>query len=153
MFNGLISYAPLLEIDLVRFSYALPRFERFFYNSMRKTISAENIKIARLTTNYGTTASSELRYLFRDCFYQTIEYARKAIRVVSRKFFNISILNNNVLDWSLEKEVRASQITKDAVTFAQKHKFIKTVDISGLKYTELQRLIHIYWLAQYIVTK
>ncbi len=153
VFDGFVSYAPLLEIDLVKFSYALPRFERFFYNSMRKTITKENIKIARVPTNYGTTASSEKRYIIRDCFYQTIEYVRKAIRVISRKFFNKTILNNNVLDWSLEQSVRESLTAKEAVEFAQKHEYINSTEIKELSYIELQRLIHIYWLAQYINEK
>ncbi len=149
--NGLISYAPLDEIDIVRYSYSLPRFQRFFFNSMRKTMTAENVKIARLSTNYGTTASSELPFLVRDVYYQTIEYARKAIRLLGRKLFNKTLLNNNVMDWSFEDEIRKSELVDSAIAFAKNRKYIlNTINKENLSYIELQRLIHVFWLAKLV---
>ena len=149
--DGFVSYAPLNEIDLVRFSYALPRSQRFFYNSMRKTMTAENVKIARLPTNYGTTASSEKRFLIRDCFYQTVEYTRKAIRLVSRNLLKKTLLNISVLDWTLEEEIRQSKDADEAVTFAKRIGFIQeSLSKQELSYAELQRLMHIFWLAKLV---
>ena len=145
--EGIISYAPLDEIDLVRFSYSLPRRKRFFCYSYRETITKENKQIARVKTVYGTNASSEWPYLLIDVFYQTIEFAKKAIRLIGRSVFNKNILNKGVLDWSMEKEVRDSDITVKAVEYAQQNKFIKpSVSVNNLTYSEIQRLIHIYCL-------
>ena len=148
--DGLVCYAPLNEIDLVRYSYALPRFQRFFYNAMRKTITAQNVTIARIPTNYGTTASSERRYLIRDCYYQAVEYSRKAIRFVSRKLLKKTLLNASVLDWTLEEELRQSKEVVEAINFAKRKGFIKeSLTEQELSYTELQRLMHIFWLAKF----
>ena len=148
--NNLIRYAPLLELDIVSYSYALPRMERFFYNSIRKTISEENINIARILTNYGTTASNEIYFMIRDSFFQLFEYSRKAIRLVSRKLFKKTLLNSSVLDWSLERDIRNSRITKQAIMFAKHAQYIDNkILIDTLSYSEIQRLLHVFWLYNY----
>lgn len=149
--NGLISYAPLEEIDIVRYSYALPRRKRFFYNSMREAITRENKQIARIKTNYGTNASNEWPYILADVFFQSIEYIRKAIRLISRKIIHKTVLNISVLDWTLEKEIRNSDIAAKAVEFAQLSGFIKpALTMSSLSYSEIQKLIHIYCLSCFV---
>ncbi len=145
--DGLFSYAPLEELDIVRYSYALPRWKRFFYNSIRETITNENKKIARIKTNYGTNASNEWPYIIADVFFQSIEYMRKALRLIGRKIIRKNALNRSVLDWSLEKEVRDSDIAAKAVEYARQNRFIKPLlSLNNLSYSEIQRLIHIYCL-------
>lgn len=149
--DGLISYAPLEEIDIVRYSYALPRRKRFFYNSMRDVMTRENKQIARIKTNYGTNASNEWSYILADIFFQSIEYIRKAIRLISRKIIHKTVLNISVLDWTLEKEIRDSDIAVKAVEFAQLSGFIKpALTMSSLSYSEIQKLIHIYCLSRFV---
>lgn len=147
---GIISYAPLEEIDVVRYSYALPRFERFFYNSMRKTISNENMRVARVKTNYGTNASTETKYLIHDCFSQLAEYTRKASRLISRKIFGKTAFNNSVLDWDLEMEIRKSTTLRNAIRFVKENEYIKnSIKEEQLSYTEIQRIMHIHWIYSY----
>ena len=145
--STLISYAPLNELDVVRYSYALPRRKRFFYNSIRNTITKENKAMARIKTNYGTNASDELLYIIPDVFCQIIEYIRKAYRVIGRKMFNKNLLNNSVLNWSLEKELRNSDIAHIAIKYAQQRRFIDIkLQMKDLPYIVIQRLIHLYCL-------
>lgn len=149
--SNIIRYAPLLELDIVSFSYLLPRKERFFHNAMRKAITNENNVVARIRTNYGTTASSELPFVIRDCFMQSLEYFRKIIRYTSRKLLNKTLLNKSVLDWSLEEEIRNSQIIINAIGFVKNCGYLDdNVDINDLSYAEIQRIIHIYWLSNYV---
>ena len=149
--SNIIRYAPLLELDIVSFSYSLPRKERFFYNAMRKTITKENNAVARVRTNYGTTASSELPFVIRDCFMQSLEYFRKIIRYTSRKFLNKTLFNKSVLNWSLEEEIRNSQIIINAIEFVKSRGYIAdNLGINDLSYAEIQRIIHIYWLSNYV---
>lgn len=149
--ENFISYAPLMELDTVRYSYSLPRFKRFFYNSMRKTISKENIKVARVITNYGTTASSEWKYLVRDVFFQVIDYIKKGCRLLGRRLLKKSLFIESIIDWSLENEVRNSKYAYKALEYSVKEGYIKEdVLQKDLSYSELQRIIHIYFLHDYV---
>ncbi len=145
--TGLVSYAPLDELDIVRYSYALPRWKRFFFNSMRETITKENKSIARIRTNYGTNASNESPYLFIDVFYQTVEFMRKACRLIGRKLIRKNVMSKSVLAWSLEKEMRDSNLAAKAINYSKQKKYLDSkVPMEKLSYAEIQRLIHIYYL-------
>lgn len=144
---GLVSYAPLMELDIVRYSYALPRRLRFFYNSMRNEISSIDLRIARIKTNYGTTASNEKIYLIRDVFFQLIEYSRKAYRLLGRKVLKRNVLSEQISNWSMESELRDFEFTNEAIATAKEAGYIcNDVSINDLSYAEIKRIIHIYWL-------
>lgn len=149
--ENFVSYAPLMELDVVRYSYSLPRLERFFYNSMRKTISRENKKVARVITNYGTTASNEVKYLVRDAFFQAIDYIKKGCRLIGRRLFKKSLFVEPIIDWSLEHEVRNSTYACNALEYSIKEGYIKdSISQKELSYSELQRIIHVYFLQDYV---
>ena len=149
--EGIINYAPLQEMDIVRYSYALPRWRRFFFNSIRETMTKENKKIARIKTNYGTNASYEIPYILADMIFQSIEYCRKALRLIGRKLMHKNLMNKSILTWSLEEEIRNASITDKAIDYARQNGFIKTeLHINDLSYTEIQRLLHIYCLYCFI---
>lgn len=145
------SYAPLWELELVRYSYHLPRRKRFFNYSMRKITTKASNKIARVPTFYGTTASSETPYLIRDTFLQVIEYFKKACRLLGRKFFNKNFFVGNPATWSVEKEVRALTISKAAVEYCIEKGFIKPGILQeDLSFELLGKIIQVYLLAKYI---
>lgn len=105
--NGYVSYAPMTELETVKYSYHLPRRTRFFYNFLRKLTTDANPKIARIPTDHLTTASSEVRYIIRDLFFQICDYGRKAIRMLGRKLFHKSFLvGRSQVSWTLEHELR-----------------------------------------------
>jgi len=145
---GLISYAPLNELDLVRYSFHLPRRSRFFYNSMRHTICASDVRLARAATNYGTTASDEPLYLLRDTWFQGVEYGKKAVRMLGRKLFHVNAFVRDPVTWNYQNEFRCLPLTSAAVAFAKETDLIDPVaHEKALSYATLQRLVHIYWLA------
>lgn len=139
-------YAPLTEFDMVRYSYHLPRRERFFYNHMRKMITSANCNIAKLPTNYGTTASAQKIYLLRDIFFQIKEYAVKAIRMLRRKF-NIRPRSECVLDWSLDADLRELSVSSRALEWAISKQIVSAeANTNNLPYTHLTRLVHMFVL-------
>ena len=82
---------------------------------------------------------------------QSLEYFRKIIRYTSRKLLNKTLLNKSVLDWSLEEEIRHSQIIINAIEFVKNCGYLAdNVGINDLSYAEIQRIIHIYWLSNYV---
>lgn len=145
-----ISYAPLNEMDIVRYSYSLPRWKRFFFNSIRDTITSENKKVARIRTNYGTNSSNEPLLILIDVFYQSIEYMRKAYRLIGRKLIRKNVMSESILDWSLEKDIRSSDLAVNAINYSKQKKYINSeVVIEELSYAEVQRLIHIFCLFRF----
>lgn len=142
------AYAPMNELELVRYSYHLPRRKRFYYNQLRELTTASNKTIARIPTNYGTTASSEKRYLFRDGAVQIKEYAVKGARMIGRKL-HLPALDKGVLDWTLEPQLRALPLAKSALAWAKQTKLVDAAaDTETLPYQQLSNLTHLYWLRQ-----
>lgn len=61
------TYAPLLDLDIVRIGFNLPRMMRFFSYFHRKELTALNPDVAQLsTTEGGISASSELGMIAKD---------------------------------------------------------------------------------------
>lgn len=149
--NYICSYAPLWELDLVRYSYHLPRRKRFFYSSMRNITTKASKDIARVPTNYGTTASSEPLYICRDVFFQGIDYFKKACRMMSRKVFNKNFFVGNPVTWSAELDVRRLPIAQKALDYAIENGLIKDgIKLDDISYTLLGRLVQVFMLAQFM---
>lgn len=143
------SYAPLWELELVRYSFHLPRRERFFYNSMRKVTTAQSKSIARTPTVYGTTASSERRYLARDVFFQGVDYTRKAARLLGRNVLHRNLFVGHPSGWSAEREVRGLKITEQAVMYCEREGFVRAgTTAADLSYAALGRVVQVYLIAE-----
>lgn len=144
------SFAPLLELDFLRRSYHLPRRSRFFYNFLREMTTAASPAIARIPTVYGTTASSEPLYLLRDIFFQLIDYGRKGVRMIGRQLFHKTFLNENVIEWSLENELRSLPMSGKAVAWAvQENLLDKSASVQTLPYAQLNRIVYFYMLMEH----
>ena len=153
---GFSSYAPLWELDLVRYSYHLPRRKRFFYNSMREMTTKANPEVAKIPTNYGTTASSEKRYILRDIFFQLKGYGVKAIRLFNRTVFHktFTLTSEKLIDWSLEADLRAMEISKKAILWAQENEILNNkYNNDTIPYDVLTRILHLYILkSEYLIS-
>lgn len=142
------SYAPLWELELVRYSYHLPRRERFFYNSMRRIITGQSKTVARTPTVYGTTASSEVRYLMRDVLFQGIDYLRKALRLLGRTLLGRNLLVSTEA-WSAEGDIRDLELTRRALGYGKKQGFIAgDTSLNDVPYAVLGRIIQLYLLGE-----
>lgn len=110
-------YAPLAELDLVRYSYHLPRRKRFFHQYMREVTTSGNREIARIPTNHTTNASSELFYECKDVFCQAYDWGKRAIHMVYRHFAH-KLLYQAKKEWSIDEELLALPLAAEAVTWA-----------------------------------
>ena len=142
------SYAPLWELELVRYSFHLPRMKRFFYNSMREMTTARSRSLARTRTVYGTTASSEPRYMARDVVFQGIDYLRKAARLLGRRVLHRNLfVGHNA--WTAEADVRALEISQRALEYCAEEGLIAAgARQSEVAYSTLGRMIQLYLLAE-----
>ncbi len=141
---GVFMYAPLNEFEYVRYSYHLPRRKRFFYNQIRKLTTSANKRVARIPTNYATTASSEVRYLMRDIFLQGIDYSKKAVRMLGRKFFNRSFFVSAPFEWNID-DLCTLPYASEALDYAKKNGLVDAhVTVETIPVPLLGRLIHVY---------
>lgn len=139
-------YAPLNEFEYVQFSYHLPRRKRFFNNEIRRLTTEASKYIARIPTNYGTTASAEFVWWFRDIFFQCIEYIKKAIRMFGRKMFNRSFFVSKTIDWDAN-ELRKLEFVQRAMEYAQQNDFIsQNAKLENASLAILYRVVHLYYL-------
>lgn len=147
--HGIRLYAPLLERDFVAYSYDLPRFQRFFNNSIRSMTSAEQPDLARIPTVYGMTASSKFLYVCRDVFFQLIDYSRRAIRMVGRKVLKRTPLMNPVVTWSVEEDLRTLPLTFEAVEYCREMRVVTTSEsVSSLSRPHLDAAIQIFLVSR-----
>ncbi|SDO96951.1 hypothetical protein SAMN04515624_10514 [Eubacterium maltosivorans] len=144
-------YAPLWELELVRYSYHLPRTKRFYYNSMRTVTTKASPQIAKVKTNSGATESSQIRYILRDCIFFSIDYCKKAIRMLGRKLLKKNFFVGNPTTWSIEKEIRDANITNQALEFCKKCGFLNDkITLSELSFSVVGAIVQIYLLSIYL---
>ena len=142
-------YAPLLEYDYVRYAYRLPRHKRYFCNYMREMITNANKNMARIPTDYKTTASSEPMYKLRDFFFQLGQYYIKALRVLKRKL-RIKEKSELNYDFELGSEIRQLDTSKEAVVWAKEKKILsEEAEVIKLSDVNLQRIIYLYLMHKY----
>lgn len=142
-------YAPLLERDFVAYSYALPRKRRFFNFQIRHLITGQNAAVARVATSYGMTASSELRYVTRDVFYQLRDYMRRATRLVGRYIMGRTPLLESAISWSSDEAVRSSELVGQAVAYARKIGLIEaSASAMSLSRAHLDCLLQVFLTAR-----
>lgn len=148
--DGYIAYAPMDELETVKYSYHLPRGTRFFYNFLRRLTTNASPEVARIPTNYGTTASSETRYIVRDVFFQFLDYARKAGRMLGRKFFRRTFfVGRNSTIWSMEKDLRALPAAAEAVKWAVSKSWLsESANVNNLKYSQLLGVVYLYLMSR-----
>ena len=144
--DGYVGYAPMDELETVKYSYHLPRRTRFFYNFLRRLTTNASPEIARIPTNYGTTASNETRYIVRDVFFQLADYARKAGRMLGRRFFHKTFfVRKSVMDWSLEKDLRELSTSGNALEWAKGKEWLSdSANVNNLRYSQLLAVVYLY---------
>ncbi|MCK9404729.1 MAG: hypothetical protein M0Q26_15150 [Chitinophagaceae bacterium] len=102
--NYFFSYAPLLEMELIRIGFNLKRKERFFNNFHRKLISGNCPDISTIETTEGTTASSSYADIIIDIFGYVIDKIKRLLKQLARKilkktYFQESPTDNQVYEY------------------------------------------------------
>lgn len=142
-------YSPLQEIELVRFSYGMMPRGKFMNYFLRDLISKADIRVARVKTIYGTTASTEALYLLRDFFAQMARYCQQGIRFFVRKIFHKSIFIPQVNLKSIDDDVMRTEIVKETYMWARKKLIIGDVKLSQIPLSIMEKLLNLYLTEQY----
>ncbi|NOZ45341.1 MAG: hypothetical protein GXO79_01015 [Chlorobi bacterium] len=125
--NYFISYAPLLELELIKIGYSLNRSKRFFNNYHRKLISKNYYKISRIRTTEGITSSSSIFYIISDIVYYIIDKVKRLLKQILRKVLNKTFLQETPTDISVYTIWKTSEL------FRRNVKFLKELNILNPK--------------------
>lgn len=117
--NWFSSYAPLLERDLVRLGFQLPRRQRFFNNFHRRTISRHCMEIARVRTTENTNVSNRTNDVFRDVLRYGLDKQRRLMKQVMRKLLNKTYFQQNPTNQKVYDRINEQGILCRAVDTLQ----------------------------------
>lgn len=144
--NILETYAPLYEFRYIINYYNLPRNLRRFGNQMRNVISDYNSSVSKIRTYHGSTTSKKTIYKITDCVAYVGELSSSLFRFLAKKLFKKSILNSNIINWEIDKELRQTDIAHKAYRFAKKNNIINgDVEIESIPIDILGKLIEVYY--------
>ena len=142
-------YAPLWELDLVRYSYALPRKERFFCNYMRRVTTNGDKNVARVNTVYHTSSSSELKYKIKDVIGFMFQYIERGTRYLGRKILKRTLFVGKVQTWEIESQLCNLQIIEKALEYCiEKDLICSNINKNGISKENLMKILHIYMLGK-----
>ena len=118
--NLLPRYCPLVELDIARFAYGLPRRRRFFNNYYRQVMTSLNPPVAAIATSTGgMTCSSRPAHVVLDAGRFAASNVRWAARVFSRRALHRPYGLPPVNHPDLMKQARALPQTARAVAALQ----------------------------------
>ena len=83
-----LSYAPLLELELIKIGFNAMRRERFFNNMIRNWISNNCAEISKIKTTEGISASSSVLSKLSDIIYYILDKGKRFTKQILRKILN-----------------------------------------------------------------
>jgi len=106
--NYFFSYAPLLEMELIRIGFNLKRKERFFNNFHRKLISRNCSDISTIETTEGTSASASYTDIIIDIFGYVINKIKRLLKQLTRKVLKKTYFQENPTDNQVYEYVKCN---------------------------------------------
>lgn len=144
-------YSPLREIEIVRSSYNIAPHDMYMNMILRKIISKADLKVARIKTIYGTTASTEARYIVRDVFAQFKRYFTQLIRYVIRKTTGKSVFLPKVETRSIDSYIKRNTDVSDAIEWAKDYGYLQMkVGIGQIPMKVISDILNLYYIDKYI---
>jgi hypothetical protein len=128
------TYAPLVELDLVRLGFSLKRRERFFNHFHRKVISTYCPVISKIRTTEGVTCSSKKSDRIKDLARYVLDKQKRLTKQILRKILKKTYLQSTPTDREIYKKVVGLDIFKDQLAILKEYKIIhKDLDIDAIK--------------------
>lgn len=119
------TYAPLLELDLVRYGFNLPREKRFYNNFHRDFITRNCKDISTLKTNAGITCSANVFYKTWDLLNYCLNLGSRMLKQILRKIFKKTYMQENPTNSRIYNVVRQLDIMNNSIEILKKEKILK----------------------------
>ncbi|GBD39784.1 hypothetical protein HRbin37_02070 [bacterium HR37] len=151
-YSALKGYAPLLELDLVRYGFNLPRRERFFNNFHRKIITSVNPDIARIqTTGSGMSVSSKSLDIIQDIGKYLVNISIRLTKKVAQKYLRRTYFQESPIHPDFYSKLRKLSITKDSIDLLKDEGIInKKIDIDDIDNNYIGNFISLAFLMKYM---
>jgi hypothetical protein len=111
------SYAPLLELDMVRHGFHLPRGDRFFEKWHRRHLTRINPRLAKMrtTSGGGTTMSSDRRDMLLDVGRYVTNMSKRLARKLAERWLRRVMQPSGQDHPDLWPKVRSLAVTAEAI--------------------------------------
>lgn len=119
------SYAPLLDVDLVRYGFHLKRRERLFNRFHRKVITNLNPEASRIrTTEGGISVSTDKLEVAKDFQKYVANYGKRFAKILGRKFLKKTYFQDSPEHPDLFATVRNLDRTGIAINLLKEEKIL-----------------------------
>jgi hypothetical protein len=122
--NYFTSYAPLLELELVKVGYSLKRKERFFNSFHKKWISKNCPEISRIKTTEGSTSSSSVIINIFDIFFYFVDKLKRLSKQILRKTLNKTYLQETPTDNHIYNFWQSHDFFKNSIKSLKEHEIL-----------------------------
>lgn len=139
--NYLCSYAPLMELELLRKGFNLKRRKRFFSNFHRELITKNSPEIAKIKTTTGVSLSSKPLDKLIDVNSYISDFLGKGKRIILQKLFKRKDSPSEATDSNLFDLLKSHNIFKEVLSnLKEKHILNPDVEIDSLSNSQLDRI-------------
>jgi asparagine synthetase B (glutamine-hydrolysing) len=137
------SYAPLLEFDLVRYGYHLPRSKRFFNKFHRDIITTINSDLAEIeTTEGGMSISSKPFLVGKDSFTYIKDKGKRLTKKLGQRFFKKTFFAERYHHEDFHNNIKKLAITKTSIETLKRVKILnKKTTIDKIRNDQLGKII------------
>lgn len=142
--NSLVDcYAPLLEMDFVRYGYHLPNKTRFFNFFHRNLISNLNINLAKVqTTESKMSVSNESNYILRDIIRFSINRIKRVSKKIIQKVLSKTVFHESPNNPQIYSKIRQIIDESGTLNILKTHGIIKeNISIDDINNNYLGKLI------------
>lgn len=110
------TYAPLLELDFIRYGFGLKRRERFFNNFQRGILTKYCPAVAKIrTTETGVSCSSRRIDKLKDSVKYILDKQKRLTKHILRKVLKKTYFQENATDPGIFKKVASMDIFKNQI--------------------------------------
>lgn len=146
--NGMVTYSPLQELELVKYSYLQPIHLKYFNYLQRQVISSQSLELSKVPTTNGTNASVDGLSMFKDLFVENVGQLKRLFRGLKRKLGDREKSMAKVMIED-DSDLRESIWSKKALSYCKKKNFINDrIDMKDIPITLLYKIIYLYQLGK-----
>ena len=136
------SYAPLIELEMVKFGFNLPRRKRFYNNFHRDFISNSCKPISKIRTDAGLSCSSGTLLKILDLFSYGFNLSIRLLKQILRKVFRKTMFQESPTNKQLYPHVRNLGIIDELFLILKEHHILdKNVSKDQISNNLLGKLI------------
>lgn len=148
--ENLITYAPLQEIELIKYAFTQPIKKRYL-NLLQREIILENApQIAEIITTNGTTAALNRECVLKDIWNENMGQIKRICRGLKRKIYEKEKSMAKVMIED-DSDLRELKISRNALEYCQNVGYINSkVKIQDIPITVLYKIIYLYQLSQIV---